>query len=163
MITRAQIIQVLEGELNVVEDREATDENAAFRQVLVHLIAGFQALEGGEVRPLFVPKKVKAKGKWPATLRKCRLMAIGAVRALRKAGYKAKDAIQIVAGAYGVTEDAVRQWQKTLGKDTDIEAQMTMSLLPSSYSLFLGTKEGLLEAVTKAGQSFKEAQEKKGK
>jgi hypothetical protein len=161
MITRAYILEVLEGELNALEERQATDENEAFRKVLVHLVAGFEALEGGEVPSLFVPKKVKARGKWPAKVRKLKLIAIGAVRALRKNGYSAQEAIEIVAEAHAVSADAVRQWRKTLGKDTDLEAKMLMGQLPNS--VFLKPEEGLLKAVERTGQAFKDAQEKKGK
>jgi hypothetical protein len=162
MITRAQVIQILVGEINAIEDRD-TEDNAQIHQVLNVLSASLKALEGGEVPPLFTPKNVTAKGKRPATLRKCRLIAIGAVSALRKAGYKVENAIDIVADAYGLSPDAMRQWRKTLGNDTDPEAQALMQLLPSSYSLFAWTKEDLLKAVKRAGQSFKHAQEKKGK
>lgn len=161
MITRAQIIQILEGELNAIEECDTAD-NAQIHQVLKILIVSLKALEGGEVPPLFAPTKVKAKGKRPATLRKRRLIAIGAVSALRKAGYKVEEAIDIVADACGLSSDAIRQWRKTLGKDADPEAQALMQLLPTSFSLFAWTKEDLLNAVKQAGQSFKDAQEKKG-
>jgi hypothetical protein len=116
-------------------------------------------LDKGEVPPLFVPKKVKAKGKRPAKVHELRLKAIAAVKRLRKFGYSAEKAIEIVADAYGPTPEATRQWQKTLGKDTDSEALMLMA----SYSIFPSTKEDLLKAVAGAGQAFKDAQEKKGK
>lgn len=163
MITRAHIIQVLEGELNAVEDREATDEDAAFRHVLLLLIAGFKSLEEGEVPPLFVPKRVQARGKWPAKVRKLRLIAIGAVKALRNVGCSTQEAIEIVAEAHAVDPETIRYWRKTLGKDTAPEAQGLMWLLPSSYSLFAWTKEDLLKAVKRTGQAFKDAQVKKGK
>jgi hypothetical protein len=162
MMTRAQIIQILEGELNAIEDRD-TEDNAQIHHVLKVLIVNLKAVEAGDEAPaLFIPTKVKAKGKRPATLRKCRLIAIGAVSALRKAGYKVENAIDIVADAYGLSPDAIRQWRKTLGKDTDPEAQILMQSLPSSFSLFALTKDDLLNAVKRAGQSFKDAQGKKG-
>jgi hypothetical protein len=88
-------------------------------------------------------------------------MAIGAVRALRKAGYKVEDAIEIVAQSYGVSEEAVRQWRKTWGKDPDPKVQLLMARLPSNYTNLGWTKEGLLKAVQQAGNAFNAA--KKGK
>jgi hypothetical protein len=44
-ITRAQIIHILEGELNAIEDRE---DSAQIHHVLRVLIDGLEALEGGE-------------------------------------------------------------------------------------------------------------------
>jgi hypothetical protein len=76
MIIRAYILEVLEGELNALEgelnaleDQEATDHNAALHRVLLRLSADLALLEKEEVPPLFVPKKVKARGKRPATVR----------------------------------------------------------------------------------------------
>jgi transposase-like protein len=162
MFTRTQIIQILEGELNAIEDRD-TEDNAQLHHVLNLLIAGLKALEGGEVPPLFDKRKVTAKGKWPAKVRKQRFLAIGAVKALVKAGYKVWEATEIVAKSHGVSPDAVRQWRKTLGKDTDVEAQALMSLLPSRYTLFGWTKEGLLKAVEQSGKALRDAQQKQGK
>lgn len=102
MITRAQILQVLEGELNALEDRELEDNHAnALHQVLLLLIDGLEKLEKGEVPSVLAPSKVKARGKRPATLWEGRLTAIVAVRVLRRAGYSAEKAIEIVANAYG--------------------------------------------------------------
>ena len=162
MITRAQIIQILEGELNAIEDCDTAD-NAQLHHALKILTAGLKALEGGEAPALFVPTKVSAKGKRPVTLRKCRLMAIGAVRALAEAGYNVGPAIEIVADAYGSSAETIRQWRKTLGKETDAEAQILMQLLPSSFSLFAWEQEDLLNAIKRAGQSYKDAQGYKGK
>jgi hypothetical protein len=153
MITRTQIIQVLEGALNALENQEATDHNAALHRVLLRLSADLALLERGEVPPLFVPKKVKARGKRPGTVRELRLKAIAAVKRLRKFGYSAESAIEIVAGAYGRSPEAIRQWRKTLGKDTDPEAQMLMA----SYTIHPSTKEGLLKAIAWAGKAFKHA------
>jgi hypothetical protein len=164
MMTRAYILEVLEGELNALEDREpVTDHNAALHRVLLRLIADLETLEKGEVPPLFARKKVKARGKRPATLRKGRLIAIGAVRTLRKVGYSAEKAIKIVADEHAVSSEAICQWRKTLGKDTDPEALMLMAQLPSSYLLFGWTKEDLLKEVSRAGQAFRAARGKKGK
>jgi hypothetical protein len=163
MITRAQIIEILEGELNAIEDRD-NEDNAQIHQALKILAVSLKALEGGDEAPaLFTPKKVQAKGKRPATLRKRRLISIGAVSALGNAGYSVEKAIDVVADAHALSPDAIRQWRKTLGKDKDPEAQALMALLPSSHSLFSWTKEDLLKAVKRAGQSFKDAQGKKGK
>ena len=64
MITRAQILQVLEGELNALEDRELEDNHAnALHQVLLLLIDGLEKLEKGEVPSVLAPSKVKSKGK----------------------------------------------------------------------------------------------------
>jgi hypothetical protein len=53
MITRAHILEVLEGELNALEDRERDDNHAnALHQVLLLLIDGLEKLEKGEVPPL---------------------------------------------------------------------------------------------------------------
>jgi hypothetical protein len=165
MITRAQILQVLEGELNVLEDRESLKDNDsnALQQVLLLLIDGLEKLEKGEVPPVFAPSKVKARGKRPATLWEGRLTAIVAVSVLRRAGYSAEKAIDIVAKAFGVSTDAIRQWRKTLGKDADSELQMLKAEMRLSIFPLTKTKEGLLIAVARAGQAFKDAQEKKGK
>jgi hypothetical protein len=164
VITRAQILQVLEGELNALEDRELEDNHAnALHQVLLLLIDGLEKLEKGEVPSVLAPSKVKARGKRPATLWEGRLTAIVAVRVLRRAGYSAEKAIEIVANAYGATTDAIRQWRKTLGKDADSEAQMLKAEMRLTIFPLTKTKEGLLTAVTRAGQAFKDAQEKKGK
>ena len=132
MITRAYILEILESELNALEDQEASDHNSALHRVLLRLIADLALLEKGEVPPLFAPKKVKARGKWPTKVRKLKLNAIGAVRALRKVGYLAHEAIEIVAKAHAVDPETVRHWRKTLGKDTEPEAIMLMAQLPNS-------------------------------
>jgi hypothetical protein len=63
MITRAHILQVLEGELNAVEDRELEDSAAnALHQVLQHLIAGLKALEGERFRRSICPQKSESEG-----------------------------------------------------------------------------------------------------
>jgi hypothetical protein len=162
MITRAYILEVLEGEINVLEGRGlVTRHESDLYEVLLRLIADLALLEKGEVPPLFVPKKVKARGKRPAKVRELRLKAIGAVIALRKVGCSAQEAIEIVAEAHAVSPETIRHWRKTLGKDTDPEAIMLMALLP--YPIFSLKKENLLKAVAHTGQAFKDAQEKKGK
>ena len=47
MLTRAQIIEILEGKLNVIEDRE-TEDNSELHHALKVLITGLKALEGGD-------------------------------------------------------------------------------------------------------------------
>jgi hypothetical protein len=160
MNTRAQIIRVLEGEVDAIEERGGED-TAQIHHVLQLLIVGLEALEGGETPPLFVAKKVKAWGEWPAKVRKLRLIAIGAVQALRKVGYSAQEAIKIVADAHAVSSETVRYWRKTLGKDTELEAQLLIGSLPNS--IFLKSKEDLLKAVRRTGEDFKKAQVKKSK
>jgi hypothetical protein len=114
MITRAQIIRILEGELNAIENRE-TEDNAQIHHVLQVLIDGLEALEGGETPPLFVAKKVKARGKWPANVRRLKLIAVGAVKALRKVGSSAQEAIEIVAKAWTLRRYAIgeKRWGRT--------------------------------------------------
>jgi hypothetical protein len=167
MITRAYILEVLEGELNALEERELEDSAAnALHQVLQHLIAGLKALEGGEAPPLFVPKKVKARGKWPATVRKLRLHAICAVATLRMAGCLAHEATSLVADAFAVDDETVRKWRKTLGKATkdteDVEA-LTVQLHWAPRIHGPWTKDRLLDEVKRKGEEFKKAQVKKGK
>ena len=65
------------------------------------MIGGLQLLEKGEVLPFLAAKKVKARGRWPATVRERRLKAIGAVKALRNVGYSVEKAVEIVAEAHG--------------------------------------------------------------
>jgi hypothetical protein len=152
------MIRVLEWELNALEDRKLEDDHAnALHQVLLLLIDGLEKLDKGEVSPIFARSKVKARGKRPATLWEGRLTAIVAVRALRRIGYSADKAIDIVANAYGVSTDAIRQWRKTLGKDTDSKAQMLKAEMRLSIFPVTKTKEGLLTAVARAGQAFKDA------
>jgi hypothetical protein len=180
MITREHVIRVLEGALNALEGQEAENEvsqkgkdkaaqaaedNAAnaLHQVLLLLIDGLEKLEKGEVPPIFAPSKVKERGKRPATLWQGRLTAIVAVSVLRRRGHSAEKAIEIVAKAYGVSTDAIRQWRKTLGKDADSKAQMLKAEMRLSIFHLTKTKQGLLTAVARAGQAFRDAQEKKGK
>lgn len=165
MITRAQILQVLEGELNALEDRESLEDNHAnaLHQTLLGLIEALHLLNEGEVHPLLAPAKVKKWGKKPATVRTLRLHAIGAVAALRKAGCSVQEAISLVADAYARSTEAIRQWQKTLGKNKgDTEAQMIKGLWVSRVQTFHWTKDGLLKDLKRKGQEFKKAQEKKG-
>ena len=79
------------------------------------------------------------------------------MKALRKVGCSAQEAIEIVAKAHAVDPETVRHWRKTLGKDTELEAQMLMGQLPNS--IFPLTKDGLLKAVEWWGQAFKDAQD----
>ena len=162
MNNRAQIIEVLEGELNAMEDREASEENAIFLNVLLKLIQGLRMLEKGEVPPIFVPKKVKTRGK-PVTVRNYRLKAISAVWALREAGYSAEKAMQFVADAHGVTPEAVRKWRRELGKSSEPDDLMMKNTLISNYRLFSWTKEKLQEAVKRAAKGYQAATIKNGK
>jgi hypothetical protein len=165
MITRAHILEVLEGELNALEERELEDRAANdLHQVLLVLIDGLESLNAGEVPPLFAPAEVKTWGEKPATTRMLRLHAIGAVAALQKAGCSIEKAIFLVADAYARSTEAIRQWRKTLGKNKkDTEAQMIKGLWVSRVQTFHWTKDGLLKDLKRKGQEFKKAQVKKGK
>ena len=163
MITRAHILRVLEGELNALEDREMEDNDAnALHQVLLVLIEALESLDEGEVHPLFARTKVKTWGKKPATVRKLRLHAIGAVAALRKAGCLAHEAIWLVADAYAVNCETIRKWRKTLGKDMeDTNAQMIKGLWVSEFKRSIGPRMASLGSSKRKGEEFKKAQVKK--
>jgi hypothetical protein len=165
MITRAYVLEVLEGELNALEEREMKDNEAnALRRTLCVLIEALKLLDEGEVHPLVDPAKVKAWGKNPGSVHKLRLHAIGAVTALRKAGCSIKEADSLVADAYARTPEAIRKWRNTPVKDTkDMEAQMITGLWASRVETFNWTKHDLLQDLKRKGQEFKKAQVKKGK
>jgi hypothetical protein len=124
-LNRNLIIEILEDELYALEDRKVvgksrselavkTEDDNIFRNVLLELIEGLKALKRGEVLPIFVPERVRTRGK-AATARNYRLTAVGAVAALREAGYSSEKAMEFVADAHGVTPEAVRKWRRDDG------------------------------------------------
>jgi hypothetical protein len=121
VVARKRLRMILENELVSIANKETSGESEALRLLLLEAVEGLVALSYGETQPIFERIKTKDKGRKPYTAKKLRMTALGFVDLLRAKGYTAWKAYITVARAYGVSDDAIKSWQKqkNLGKTSD--------------------------------------------
>jgi hypothetical protein len=82
--------------------------------ILKTAMEGLEALDHGEIPPIFSPSKTTAKGSAPYRVKKYRAVALGFVDLLHARGSKKSDARETVGNAYCVSSDALVKWAKQL-------------------------------------------------
>lgn len=118
LVARETLSKFLDDQLAIFESQKSSGE-VALRQVLYQTREAIEALRYGELQPIFTPRKTRAKGAKPYSVRKEMMAALGFVDLLRSKGVNSKTAIFRVADAYCVTIDAIKSWQKQLRKIND--------------------------------------------
>src|ERR1017187_2462935 len=115
---------LLEAELDAVDARQEPSRRWKNTQQVLHTaIKALDALEQGEVHPIFVPAPTTAKGALPATLRDCRRWAVTFVARLKQLGWSVPDAGEAVGKASGAEATRVLSWRR---KYKPLKPQTTM-------------------------------------
>jgi len=172
-ITRSDLRAFLEGERARLEEGvEAPPHNYELRlRLLNRAIQGLDALDYGEVQPMFAPSGEHRWGTQPFKARNLQTAAVGHVSVLQEMGLSVKDAIEKVAERYGYgnTPSTVTKWRKEAAKKAkskgaDLYAPDRVAALVYRSAQKLGwapSKEEMLEAIAQDGKAFQEARAKK--
>ena len=103
----------------LLQEAEYLKEHKSDKKLLGALnaaVTGLENLQFGQVDDIFAPSKLGLHGSRRADVKRCQAHAVGTVFALRKRGYKVADADEVVAKAFVISLDNLREWKKTLKK-----------------------------------------------
>jgi hypothetical protein len=168
---RAQLRQWLVRLLISVEMEEPSDDAVALEKLLNEAVDGLDALDGGEIPPIFEPAETNAKFTKPVTLQGLQLAALGHIAVLTAMGYPAIYGRRMIAAAFGYplgesAEGTVRKWRERLLKanpgelnaaeKTAIAVYRTHQNLSWPYTL-----ESVLRSIKRDGDKFQLIKDKK--
>lgn len=160
-ISRQELRDFLEGELNRIENLESPPQNyMAMQRLVFAAIDALDALDWGEVRPVFQAVDTTTQGTKPFLLHQAQIIAVQHVAVLRKKfKYSAVEANHAVALAYGLGDESIKKWWTVFGKSGKSgEIKVAIKIFSSGQALgFAPSLERRLTKIAKDGKAYQSA------